>query len=96
VALQQLQQAGKSLRPGQSVRIIYTLGAARARAWDLPLPPDPRSVDIRRYRRLLVRAVNAVMEPLHDFSFSSIFAEEQPALVGMEEWMGQVEKVEQV
>ena len=93
VALLQLQGTGKSLRPGQSVRIIYTLGVARARAWDLPLPPDPRSVDVRRYRRLLLRAVDAVMEPIREFSFSSIFAEQQPALVGMEDWMGQVEKV---
>lgn len=71
-ALQQLQEAGKSLRPGQSVRLIYTLGASRARAWDLPDPPDPRSVDINRYRSLLFRAMDAVLEPVQGFSQPSM------------------------
>lgn len=74
-ALQQLQEEGKSLRPGQSVRLIYTLGASRARAWDLPDPPDPRSVDIHRYRRLLFRAMDAVLEPIQGFSQPSMAAQ---------------------
>lgn len=63
-ALQQLESAGKSLRPGQSIRLIYTLGIPSARAWDMPNTFDPRTVDIPRYRRLLGRAVEAVMEPI--------------------------------
>jgi hypothetical protein len=35
-ALLQLEAAGKSLRPGQNVRILYTLGRPGVRAWDLP------------------------------------------------------------
>ena len=64
VALEQLQSTGKSLRPGQSVRLIYTLGKERARAWDLPTTFDPRTVNINRYRRLLGRAVDTVMDPI--------------------------------
>ena len=63
-ALEQLQSTGKSLRPGQSVRLIYTLGVPRARAWDLPVEFDPRTVNISRYHNLLDRAVDTVMEPL--------------------------------
>ena len=63
-ALGQLQNIGKSLRPGQSVRLIYTRGNPRARAWDLPEPFDPRTVDVSRYRRLLDRAVNTLLEPM--------------------------------
>ena len=63
-ALEQLQNRGKTLRPGQSVRLIYTLGSSRARAWDLPEPLDPRTVNIPHYRRLLHRAVETVLEPI--------------------------------
>ncbi len=61
-ALQQLENAGKSLRPGQSIRLLYTLGIPRARAWDLPHAPDPRTVNISRYQRLLTRAVETILE----------------------------------
>jgi len=63
-ALEQLEGTGKSLRPGQSVRLVYTLGLPRARAWDLPVEFDPRTVNIPRYHDLLERAVDTVMEPL--------------------------------
>jgi DNA polymerase-2 len=63
-ALGQLEGAGKSLRPGQSIGFLYTLGKPGARAWDLPGQADPRLVDVKRYRRLLMRAVNHVLEPV--------------------------------
>jgi DNA polymerase-2 len=63
-ALQELERAGKSLRPGQTIRLIYTLGSPRARAWDAETDFDPRTVNIPRYRRLLDRAVDAVLEPI--------------------------------
>ena len=64
VALGQLEEAGKSLRPGQSIGFLYTLGKPGARAWDLPEQADPRAMDVKRYRRLLMRAVNHVLEPV--------------------------------
>ena len=63
-ALAQLQSVGKELRPGQAVRLVYTLGEPRARAWDLPEALDVRTVNVRRYERLLRRAVDSVLEPI--------------------------------
>lgn len=63
VALQQLALAGKSLRPGQSLALIYTRGAVRARAWDLPDAPDVRTVDVQRYTTLLLRAIETIAQP---------------------------------
>jgi DNA polymerase-2 len=63
-AAAQLQAAGKSLRPGQSVRFVYTLGKPGVHAWDLPEQPDPASVDVERYTQLLLRAAASVLEPL--------------------------------
>jgi DNA polymerase-2 len=63
-ALRQLEAAGKSLRPGQTVRFVYTRGRPRVRAWDLPSTPNPLSLDTRRYVDLLLRAAETVLTPL--------------------------------
>jgi DNA polymerase-2 len=63
-ALEELAESGKSLRPGQHVRIIYTRGIPRARAWDADTEIDARTVNVERYQRLFGRAVEAVLEPL--------------------------------
>ena len=62
-AAAQLAAIGKNLRPGQRVRFVYTLGEPGVHAWDLPQPPDVRSVDQERYRVLLLRAAAAIMQP---------------------------------
>ncbi len=62
-AVAQLQAAGKSIRPGQRVRFLYTLGEPGVHAWDAPEPPKPASLDLARYRDLLLRAANTVLEP---------------------------------
>lgn len=33
-------------------------------AWDRPQDPDPRIMDVPRYRRLLSRAVITILEPI--------------------------------
>ena len=63
-ALLQLQPLGKSLRPGQAVRLVYTRGEPGVYAWDLPDRPDPRILDVAVYQKLLLRAAEAVLEPL--------------------------------
>jgi len=63
-AAAQLQAVGKTLRPGQSVRFIYTLGRPGVYAWNLPEPPNPASVDVSRYTTLLLRAASTVLSPL--------------------------------
>jgi DNA polymerase-2 len=63
-AAAQLKAAGKRLRPGQQVRFLYTLGEPGVRAWDLPDPPNPATIDRRYYQRLLLRAVETVVQPI--------------------------------
>jgi DNA polymerase-2 len=60
----QLAALGRHLRPGQRVRFIHTLGEPGVHAWDLPVPPDPRSVDVKRYQTLLLRAASSILQPL--------------------------------
>ncbi len=61
-AVMQLKAAGKELRPGQRVPFLYTLGKPGVFAWDRPQKPNPRSVDVARYQRLLLRAASIVLE----------------------------------
>ena len=60
----QLSAVGKELRPGQAVRLIYTLGTPGVQAWDLLPPPDPRALDLAQYEKLLFRAAHTILEPL--------------------------------
>lgn len=62
-AARQLQQAGKQVQPGQSVRFLYTLGEPGVYAWDLPEPPNPVTLDRKRYQTLLLRAAQEVLDP---------------------------------
>ncbi|MCB2202888.1 hypothetical protein KQH56_02660 [bacterium] len=61
-AAMQLAEAGKVISPGQKVAFIYTLGKPGVIAWDLPEQPDPRTVDVERYKSLLLRAAGIVLE----------------------------------
>jgi DNA polymerase-2 len=63
-AVRQLEAAGKVVRPGQRVRFLFTLGKPGVRAWDVPDQPDPRCIDVARYRTLLQRAVETVLAPI--------------------------------
>jgi DNA polymerase-2 len=62
-AAAQLAAIGKNLRPGQRVRFVYTMDKPGVHAWDLPDPPDVRSVDQARYRVLLLRAIATILQP---------------------------------
>jgi DNA polymerase II len=63
-AATQLESVGKSLRPGQRVRFIFTRGEPGVYAWDLPASPDPATLDLARYAELLLRAGATVLQPL--------------------------------
>ncbi|MBP9502639.1 MAG: hypothetical protein KBF17_10810 [Candidatus Promineofilum sp.] len=65
-AMAQLEAGGKRLRPGQSIRFLYTRGEPGVWAWDSPMPPDPRSIDTRRYEDLLIRAAANILQPFID------------------------------
>jgi DNA polymerase-2 len=64
-AAAQLQAVGKTVRPGQRVQFLYTLGEPGVYAWDSPQPPNPLIVDVDRYCRLLLRAANTILDPIH-------------------------------
>jgi DNA polymerase-2 len=63
-AVRQLQAAGKTVRPGQRVRFLFTLGSPGVQTWDVPEKPDIRCVDVKRYRVLFERAVETVLKPI--------------------------------
>jgi DNA polymerase elongation subunit (family B) len=78
-AARQLEETGRSLRPGQAVRMLYTLGDPGIRAWDVAEPFEARSLDIPYYTRLFGRAVETITQP-----FGSRYEPEaQPFLSGM-------------
>ena len=60
----QLQNTGRSLRMGQRVRYVHTMGEPGVFAWDLPEIPDPRKIDVPRYHELLFRAAFEILQPL--------------------------------
>jgi DNA polymerase-2 len=62
-AARQLLAAGKPARIADYVRYLYVRGEERVRAWDLPDPPDPKSIDTARYATLLLRAASTVLQP---------------------------------
>jgi DNA polymerase-2 len=62
-AARQLKQVGKEIKPGQRVRFLFTLGKPGVYAWDLPGRPVPATLDVPRYRELLLRAAKEVLDP---------------------------------
>jgi len=60
----QLRAAGKTLKPGQRIRLLFTRGEPGVWAWDQPAYPDPEMVDTKRYLQLLVRAAAEILSPL--------------------------------
>jgi DNA polymerase-2 len=64
IAARQLQAIDKTLKMGQRIRFIYTAAGPGVFAWDLPASPDPRIIDVPRYRELLFRAVHEILQSL--------------------------------
>lgn len=60
----QLHAAGKAARIADYVHYLYVRGAGRVRAWDLPEPPDPKTIDLPRYEALLLRAAHLTLQML--------------------------------
>jgi DNA polymerase-2 len=63
-AVAQLHTAGKTLKPGQRVRYLLTLGSPGVWAWDLPTRPPLASLDLPRYEELVLRAAGTVIAPV--------------------------------
>ena len=63
-ASKQLQAIGKTSKRGQQKRFIYIGPAPGVHAWSLPKQPDPRTIDVPRYKELALRTVYEVLQPL--------------------------------
>jgi len=63
-ASKQLQAIGKKVQRGQQIRFLYIGPAPGVHAWSLPKLPDPRTIDIPKYKELAFRAVYEVLQPL--------------------------------
>jgi DNA polymerase-2 len=63
-AAAQLVLTGKSIRPGQHVKFLFTCGKPGVWAWDLTEQFDIKSLDVKRYADLLLRAASTVLQPL--------------------------------
>jgi DNA polymerase-2 len=63
-AVAQLKAAGKTLKPGQYVRYLFTIGSPGVWPWDLPGKPPQRSVDLARYQMLTLRAAATILAPV--------------------------------
>ena len=63
-AAHQLKAHGKTVGMGRRIRYIYIARAPGVHAWNLPSPPDPHDIDVLRYRELVLRAVQEVLQPI--------------------------------
>jgi DNA polymerase elongation subunit (family B) len=64
VAARQLQIQGNTVERGQRIRFIYIARGPGVHAWDLPKLPEIKEVDRVRYRELVIRAVQEVLQPI--------------------------------
>ena len=62
-AVFQLQSSGKSVRPGQRVRLLYTCGEPGVYAWDLPGQLDRKELNYEYYHTLMLRAASSILQP---------------------------------
>lgn len=62
-AYTQLVEIGRSLRPGQRIRFLYTRDETGVYAWDLPQKPARERLDYARYRFLLLQAAETILKP---------------------------------
>ena len=60
----QLKALGKGVKRGQHVRFIYTAAAPGVWAWDSPRKISPSAIDRIKYRELLIRGVEEVLQPI--------------------------------
>jgi DNA polymerase elongation subunit (family B) len=60
----QLKALGKEVKRGQHVRFIYTAAAPGVWAWDSSKIISTTAVDRIKYRELLIRGVQEVLQPI--------------------------------
>ena len=60
-AAAQMVAAGKTIRPGQTIKFLFMQHPPRIQAWDMPLPPAPSLPDQQIYLKLLLRATATIL-----------------------------------
>lgn len=60
----QLVDAGKHISAGQSIRFLYTRGKPGVYAWDMSKSFDNRTINIHRYKELIIRAANTILDSI--------------------------------
>jgi DNA polymerase elongation subunit (family B) len=60
----QLKALGREMKRGQHIRFIYIAAAPGVWAWDSPKKLSTSAVDRIKYRELLIRGVQEVLEPI--------------------------------
>jgi len=60
----QLQAIGKNIQMGQRIQFVYTRTTSGVSAWGLTEPLNPHLIDTARYKELLFRAIDEVLQPL--------------------------------
>jgi DNA polymerase-2 len=63
-AARQLQAAGKAVRPGMYVPLLFLRGAPGVHAWEQSGLPPASALDVDYYSRLLLRAASTLLGPL--------------------------------
>jgi DNA polymerase II len=91
-AAAQLATVGKKVSPGERVRFLYTRGEPGVHAWDLPGSPITATLDVPRYRELLLRAAHSILQPLgmDEIRLNSLARGEPLAMPLMAGWLERV------
>jgi len=63
IAAHQFQEAGQSIRLGQSIPFIFTRGNPGVRAWHESIPIDNQVVNYHYYGELLIRETLEILQP---------------------------------
>lgn len=63
-AAHQLRVHGRNIRRGMQIKYLYVSRGPGVHAWDLPNPSDWKAVDRMQYRKLILRAVHEVLQPI--------------------------------
>jgi DNA polymerase, archaea type len=60
----QLRAQGRDVKRGQAIRFIYTAAAPGVWAWDSPKPLKTNTVNRIKYRDLLIRGIQEILQPM--------------------------------
>ena len=69
-AAMQLHTQGRQFAPGQSMEFLFVRNAIGVHAWEMEEALDSAKLDIKRYYRLLDRAMQTILDPILSHMFT--------------------------